>query len=195
VSLESSSEITKEEFAMEEIEVPLEKSQEDIHHQAMHGDSRWIMGSALLSAFLAVFAAIFALMAGASVNEAMIAQMKASDTWSYYQAKGIKAGQLETKILILEQQKNSEKLEAAHKKLESYRDDQDDLSEKAKTLEEHSEHLVQKHEIFARSVTFFQIAIALTAIAVLTRRRHFVWLSGFLGIIGLIFGLQALFFK
>src|SRR6478672_9322706 len=83
-----------------EIEVPIEKIQEDINHAAHHADSasaKMMNRAALLSAFLAVFAAISALFAGHYANEAMIEQIQSSDQWSYYQAKGIKLSLAELK--------------------------------------------------------------------------------------------------
>ena len=62
---------------MEEIEVPLEQVQEDIHHHATHGGHgsedkvSFISKGALLSAIFAVLAAISALFAGHYSNEAI----------------------------------------------------------------------------------------------------------------------------
>ena len=80
---------------MVEIEVPLEQTQEHLQHAALHGGSEngfsLINVGAVLSALIAVFAAICALLAGHYSNEAMIEQIKSSDQWSYFQAKGIKS--------------------------------------------------------------------------------------------------------
>lgn len=179
---------------MEEIEVPLEKTTEDMHHEIEHGGGhspKWIMLSALLSAFLAVFAAIFALMAGAHVNESMIMQMKASDSWSHYQSKSIKSSLMETRLLILEGKEKPEDKQKAEAKIEQYKEDLEKLSEKAREYEEESEALLHKHEIFARSVTLFQIAIAMTAIAVLTKKRKFMYVSAGLGLLGLLAAAQV----
>ena len=46
----------------------------------------WTRYIGLTTAILAVFAAVGALRSGALVNEAMISQLKASDTWNEYQA-------------------------------------------------------------------------------------------------------------
>ena len=83
---------------MEEAEIPTERLQEEIHHRAQGAAQAWITGVALTSALLAVLAAVSALQSGHHANEAMIEQMKASDAWSYYQAKGIKAAVLSSKI-------------------------------------------------------------------------------------------------
>src|SRR5437763_16618012 len=85
---------------MEEAEVPLEHLHEQIHHHAEHGGAAWISGVALSTAILAVLAAIAGLFSGNHANEAMMAQIEASDKWSYYQAKSIKASVLDAKITL-----------------------------------------------------------------------------------------------
>src|ERR1700733_12505758 len=75
---------------MEEIEVPTEHLQEHITESAKESTEKWSMYAAVSTAFMAVFAALGSLMAGHHSNEALIQQIKASDQWSYYQAKGIK---------------------------------------------------------------------------------------------------------
>ena len=146
---------------------------------------------ALTAAILAVLAAISALVAGQKANEAMIEQIHASDNWSYYQAKGVKAAVLGGRIEILRAlgKEISEKDDA---KLEEYKKDQEQISEKAKEQEHDSSHFLQVHETLAKSVTFFQIAIAIAAISVLTKRRRFWLVSLAFGACGsgfLIFGL------
>ena len=86
---------------MEEIEVPLEQSQEHIHEAAEHAREKWISAVALTSAILAVCAAVAALLAGHHSNEAMIEQIRSSDQWAYYQAKGIKSAVLSSKVELL----------------------------------------------------------------------------------------------
>src|SRR5438105_1387121 len=85
---------------MEAPEVPTEHLHEHIEHEA-HGGAPWIMGVALSSALIAALAAIASLLAGANANEAMVDQMKAADQWAYYQAKGVKANVLASKMELL----------------------------------------------------------------------------------------------
>lgn len=184
---------------MDEIEVPLESLHEEMHHHAEHaggghGSSPgWIMQGALLSAILAVFAAISALLAGHYANEAMIEQLQSSDQWGYYQAKGIKASVLEVKKEVqLLLGKGSDP--AVEEKLNAYKEDQKEIAEKATEKENESKRHLEKHQVLARSVTFFQIAIAVAAIAVLARKRKFLFLSGGFGAAGIGFLIQAYFF-
>src|SRR6266404_3178985 len=89
---------------MEAPEVPTEHLHEHIHEQAHgHGPKiKWVMGVALSSALLAALAAVSSLMAGHHVNEAMIDQIRSSDQWSFYQAKGVKAAVLSSKLELLQ---------------------------------------------------------------------------------------------
>jgi len=139
---------------MEEIEVPTEHVQEEIHHHATHSTEKWIMGVALSSAIIAALAAVTALLAGHHSDEAMITQILASDQWGYYQAKGIKASVLNTKIQILKSLgKPAENGDL--EKIEQYQNDQDGIGEKAREKESESRFHLQKHMVLARGVTLF----------------------------------------
>src|SRR3569623_579285 len=77
----------------EEIEVPTahlhEKMQEESEE---HGAARkWLSRVAVSSAMLAVAAAICARLASHHSDEAILEEMRATDQWSYFQAKGIKS--------------------------------------------------------------------------------------------------------
>ena len=174
---------------MEEIEVPTEHLHEEMHHAA-HGGDRFVSFVALSSAITAVLAAVAALLAGAHANEAMLDQIRASDKWSYYQAKSIKAAMLSSKIELLTEMGKKPK-EKDEEKVVEYRKEQEEIQKEGKELEHHSHGHFQLHEIFARGVTLFQVAIALAAISALTRRRRFFYVSLGFVCVGLGFLLQG----
>ena len=173
---------------MEEAEIPLEHLHEEIHHQAEHGDTPWISGVALSTAILAVLAAIAGLLSGHHANEAMMNQIEASDQWAFYQAKSIKASVLEAKMTLAAAATDKGKEKAAQ-----YQEEQSEIKREAEHKQTEAKANFHKHEIFARSVTMFQIAIAIAAISALTKKRRF-WLMGLaFGLIGtffLMFGLM-----
>ena len=171
---------------MEEIEVPTEHLHEHIEHGLEESKEKWILGVALSSAFLAALAAVSSLMAGFHANEAMIDRIKSSDQWNNYQAKGIKSAILSTEIGMLKSFKRPVN-QQDEEKIKQYKEDQDKVSEEAKKDEESSEDHLKHHEILAHSVTLFQVAIAVGAIAALTRRKMFWFVSIGFGAIGLIF--------
>jgi hypothetical protein len=184
---------------MEEPDVPLEDVHEHIqHHAAGHGSGhgnghaagpgrlgaeRWTMGVALSTALFAALAAIASLIAGGQANEAMISQIESSDLWNYYQAKSIKSNMLDSKMELLQAlgHEASAKDLAKHKEYEASKEEQK-AEAKAKETDAHEQ--LKNHETMATAVTMFQVAIALGAIAVLTKLRLFWFISMGLGVLG-----------
>ena len=172
---------------MESPEVPLESSQEAITHHASHaGGQRWILGVALTAALLAVCAAIAALMAEHCANEAMIEQIQCSDQWNFYQAKGIKANVLATKMELRRDLGKAEDAEDASQ-LKEYRKEQRAIKKEAKDWSAESAQHLQVHHALAPAVTMFQVAIAVSAISVLTGRKWFWLVSIVFGLVGVGF--------
>jgi hypothetical protein len=167
---------------MEEAEVPLESVQEHVHHRAQHSGERWISWVALSTAILAVLAAIAGLLSGQHANEAMVAQIEASDQWAYYQAKGIKATVLDAKMALSGTPNEQDK-----SKIDRYQEEQNEIQKEAKQKEKEAKANFHRHEIFARGVTMFQIAIAVAAISALTVRRRFWIVSLIFGALGGVF--------
>jgi hypothetical protein len=184
---------------MEAPEVPTEHLHEHMQEHAEHSaeshgqrsKASWVMGAALSSAILAALAAVASLLAGHHVNEAMIDQLRASDQWNYYQAKGVKAAVLATKLELLDGlQKPAAKKDK--EKLAQYSEEQKEIKEKAEELEKSADAHLHTHVVFARGVTLFQVSIAVAAVSVLTQKRSFWFVSMAFGAIGLVFLIQGL---
>ena len=170
---------------MERPEVPLEQSQEEIAHHAHAATEKWILGVALTAALLAVLAAITALMAEHHANEAMLDQIRSSDQWNYYQAKGIKLNLLKTKNeLLTALGKTADAKDLA--KVEKYEKQQEESMTEANEEQKKSEAHLRQHTVLSRSVTFFQVGIAVGAISVLTKRKSFWFASVAFGVIGVV---------
>ncbi len=191
----------------EEIEVETSDLQETIDELREEREERereaqqtkWTRFISLTTALFAVVAAMAALLAGSLVNEAVIVksdsvlqQAKASDTWAYYQAKGIKAasaaqtadllasspagapGAKKWKAKATDEKSGQAKLKKDAEELENLRDEKDG----------EAAGLLKRHEMYAWCVTCMQVAISLSAIAALTKRKD-VWIvSIVLGVIG-----------
>jgi hypothetical protein len=176
----------------EEIEVPTEHLHEQMHehaHEATH-DRVWVARVAVSSALLAVVAAISSLLAGHHANEAMLEQMKATDQWAYYQAKGIKSSVMQSKAEMM-QALGHPVSSAETAKIATYEADQRKIEETGHELEHSSEEHMARHSVLARAVTILQIAIAMGAIAVLARRRPLWVVSLVFGATGLVFLIQG----
>jgi hypothetical protein len=168
-------------------EVETESLTEEIREKFEHEGSPLLKRIALSTALFAALAAIAALKAGATVNEALVLkteatrlQAEASDQWAYYQAKGIKAAVAEasrTSWLAIAKEPPAEYAD----KQKRYGEEQKEIQKKAHELEkerdkksEEADHLLHHHHGFASAVALFQVAIALGAVAALTKSRP-VW--------------------
>jgi hypothetical protein len=167
---------------MEEAEVPLEGLHEHVQHSAEHSGEVWISWVALSTAILAVLAAIAGLLSGKHANEAMMSQIEASDQWNYYQAKSIKASVLDAKMSLATAADEKDKAKAAR-----YEEEQSEIKKDAEQKELEAKSNFHRHEIYARSVTMFQIAIAIAAISALTKKRKFWMVSLLFGAVGCAF--------
>jgi uncharacterized membrane protein len=167
---------------MEEAEVPLEHLQEDVRESAEHSGAAWISWVALSTAILAVLAAIAGLLSGQHANEAMMNQIEASDQWSYYQAKSIKASLLDAKMSF-----SGAPNELDQSKRDRYEKEQEEIKSEAERKGAAAKSNFHQHEVFARGVTMFQIAIAIAAISALTKKRRFWIVSLLFGGAGCVF--------
>ena len=175
---------------MEELEVSVEGQQEAINHHAEHSEERWLLYCALIAAMLAVAAAVSGLYSSHFANEAMIEQMHASNNWGYYQAKGIKAMLTEMHGDMLESE-GKPVPGGIKQKIDGYHKEQEEIKNQATEEAAKSTTFLHQHETLAKAVTAFQIAIAVTAMSAICRRKHFLILTLVLSVGGILFMLSA----
>jgi Domain of unknown function (DUF4337) len=169
------------------------------------GGARLVRWIALTTAILAALAAIASLEAGATVNEALVLktestrlQSQASDQWAYYQAKGIKSDVVQASATSWTAAGKTPPANIASETAR-YSAQQDTIREKAKELENErdaksheADELLERHHHYAGAVALFQVAIALGAIAALTRVRAVWFGSMVVGGAGVVLGLLAI---
>ncbi len=190
----------------EEIEIDTDKLRETIDSEIEHESGGLLRRIALSTALFAAFAAIVALRAGATVNEALVLktesavlQAKASDQWAYYQAKGIKAAVAEGgtqswlsagKAPPASLTERAERYAAEQKEIKKLAEEHEHERD-AKSAE--ADHLLHRHHLLADAVALLQVAIALGAVAALTRRPSMWVASMLLGAAGaVVFVVQLL---
>ena len=93
-----------------------------------------------------------------------------------------KASVLEAKMTL-----TAEATEKDKEKAEQYKDEQAEIKREAEAKQSEAKSNFHKHEVFARGVTMFQIAIAIAAISALTKRQRYWILSMILGAVGCVF--------
>ena len=81
---------------------------------------------------------------------------------------------------------------ATANKLSRYTKEKVEIQKTAEEDDKLSEEHLHRHEILSRAVTMFQIAIAISAISILTRKRYLWWASMALSAVGIVFLVQGL---
>ena len=181
----------------EEVEVPTERIDEQIKEQLEREGGRLLKAIALTTALFAALAAVAALLAGGTVNEALLLkteatrlQAEASDQWAAYQAKGIKSAiQQASESAWMAQGKPPPP--SFSEERERYAREQKEIDAVARAKERErdeksreADHVLHRHHRFADSVALFQVAIALGAVAALARYRLIWFFSMLLGLAG-----------
>ena len=184
----------------EDPEIDTDRLREEIDEELEREGGRFLRRVAITTALIAALAAGAALEAGGTANEALVLkteatrlQAQASDQWAFYQAKGIKLAiqRADAEAWRANGRTPPEKFE---QEAQRYSSEQADLQRRATALEqrrdrdsEQADQLLERHHHFADAVALFQVAIALSAIAALTRVRP-VWIGSLLvGLAGLVF--------
>ncbi|RLJ68603.1 DUF4337 domain-containing protein [Sulfurisoma sediminicola] len=152
-----------------------------VEHVAQHGGDEFTSRLAVLTAVLSTVGAVFGYMGGHSQNaallyknEAAIQKTSASNQWNYYQAKSNKQNLAELSVTLTAgeaQEKFRQAIERYKKEKEEIKVDADKLEAAAKEADRKSEAEMHVHERWAMATTLLQIAIALSAITLLTRKR------------------------
>ena len=157
----------------------------ELEHAAQgHSGGGFTSKIAMFTAIIATVGAIFGYMGGATQaaaglykNDAAIKKTEAANQWNYYQAKSSKQNLMELALELAP----ASKAEHYQAQIERYKTEKADIKTGAEKLEaqskefdEMSEAQMHQHHRWAQATTVLQVAIALAAIALLTRK---VWLE------------------
>jgi len=174
----------------------------EVEHAAQHGGDSFSSRVALTTAILATVGALFSYMGGATQasaqlykNDAAIKKTEASNQWNYFQAKSSKQNLAEMGAQLVD----GAKAQSFLAEVERYKKEKGEIKAAAEALEaesvswdRRSDGQMHLHHRWAQATTALQIAIALSAIALITRKS---WLQkvvyGF-SAIGLALGALAL---
>ena len=137
----------------------------------------------LTMAVMAVLVATVTLLGHRTHIEQVIAQAKASDQWSYYQAKGIRRHNFEAfaDLLSAITSKDEAREQKAREKFiqqaEKYREDQAEIEKEARKLEQEVIMAGRRTNRFNLGEVFLEIALVVTSITLLTGNRGY-WFMG-----------------
>jgi hypothetical protein len=158
----------------------------------------WLNWLALTTVVLAVCATLATFKGGGFSTRSVMSQTRASDQWSFYQAKSIKGYiyemqkeklELELKGMSAKSPQAEEyraKIDDYAKKVAKYEGEKAAIQKEAKTFEAVRDEAQRHGQAFGIAVIFLQIAILLSSIAALLKKKP-VWLLGLaVGIVGIV---------
>jgi hypothetical protein len=174
-----------------------------IDHAAEHGGKDPFVGRiAVTTAILATVGALYSYQGGASQanatlykNNAAIKKTEAANQWNYYQAKSSKQNLAELAALLVppdKQDRFKADIERYVQEKASIAKDAEKFEAESKKWDERSGHELHVHHRWAQATTFLQIAIALSAIALLTRKTWLQWGVYGIATVGVFWGVSAL---
>ena len=177
---------------------------EDRMDEAAEHEPKGMAGQlAVMTAILATVGAMFSYMAGAtqaeaalSKNDAAIKKTEASNQWNYYQAKGNKQN-LSVLGMQLSDAAHKPFFEAEAKRYEAEKAKiklaAEKLEQQSTEFDQKSEAQMHQHHRWAQATTALQIAIAMAAIALLTKKRWLEYAVFTLSAVGVSIGALAYF--
>ncbi len=167
----------------------------------------WLNYLALTTVILAVCATLSTFKGGGYSTRSVMSQTQASDQWAFFQAKSIKSYiySMQKEKLELELAAMGAKAPAATveeyrkkiaeygKKVAKYEEEKTDVQKEAKRFEQVRDDAQKHAQVFGIAVIFLQIAILLSSIAALMKKKY-VWVIGTtVGVAGVVYFVNGFF--
>lgn len=167
-----------------------------------HGSAKMTNQIAMFTAIIATIGAIFSYMGGATQanaglfkNNAAIKKTEASNQWNYFQAKSTKQSLAE----LSRDLSPADRKEFYQAKVDRYEKEKSEIKAVADKLEaeavqwdKRSDEQMHQHHRWAQATTVLQIAIAMAAIALLTKKKWLEYVMFGVAGIGLVVGVLAM---
>jgi Na+/glutamate symporter len=169
--------------------------------QGGHASGGMINQIAMYTAIIATVGAIFSYMGGATQanaglykNNAAIKKTEASNQWNYFQAKSTKQSLAELARDLAPEDKKA----TYQAKVERYEKEKGEIKAVADKLEadgaqwdKQSDEQMHQHHRWAQATTVLQVAIAMAAIALLTKKKWLEYAMFGAGAAGIVIGILA----
>ena len=180
---------------MEDIQKELEEAAE------IAKERRQLAPVSLTMAILAVLVATVTLLGHRAHTEEILSQTRATDQWSYYQAKNMRRNNLEALDDVLTALQNTDPTRAQevhkrfHQEIDKYRDQQKDIQAEARGIEAEVAAATRHANRFDLGEVFLEIALVVTSITLLTDNRAYWYLGLLLAAIGIGCAASAFFMR
>jgi hypothetical protein len=169
---------------------------------------KWTNYLALTTVLIAVCATLATFKGGGYSTKSLMNQSKASDQWAFFQSKSLKSYIFESQRDNLELQKsllsnnpgNTSALEKMDteidkygKKISKYDKEKQEIKKIAEDLEKESNTCKLHSGAFGIAVIFLQIAILLSSISALMKKKYIWIISLAVGLVGIIYFFDGFF--
>jgi ABC-type nickel/cobalt efflux system permease component RcnA len=181
----------------------------EVHEQLEHAEhaehaSHSNKNVALIIAIIALFLAFSETLGKSANTEALTLNIKASDTWSFFQAKTIRRTVLQaateemkveatsvsdpaTKAAMTKQIDDWEKTAARYRSEPETKEGTTELMERAKEAEHERDLALARYHNYEIASAAFQIGIVLCSAAVITGMVVLTWLASGVAVLGAVF--------
>jgi Na+/glutamate symporter len=156
----------------------------------------------MFTAIIATVGAIFGYMGGATQanaglfkNNAAIKKTEASNQWNYFQSKSTKQSLAELARDLAPKEEDKAKYQAKVDRYEKEKGEiklvADKLEAEATVWDQQSDAQMHQHHRWAQATTVLQVAIALAAIALLSKKKWLEYAMFVAGCLGVVVGALA----
>ena len=168
---------------------------------------KWLNYLALISVILVVCATLSTFKGGSYSTRSVLSQTMASDQWAFYQAKSVKGYLYEIQKDELELglkgsgpgaparqiQELQLKIKDYQGRIDKYNAEKAEIEKAARNYETVKTHSLEHSQSFGMAVIFLQVAILLSSIAALMKKKQ-IWQLGLAsGAIGIVFFMNGFF--
>jgi len=166
----------------------------------------WLNYLALTTIIFAVAATLSTFKGGGFSTRSVLSQEQASNKWAYYQSKSLKSYLYETQKDMLEltslgMTKNEtgakeafeKKVADYEKSIKRYDKEKTDIKKEAEKFEAQRDDAQSHSKVFGIAVIFLQIAILLSSISALIKRKYIWYIATATGAIGLLYFANGFF--
>lgn len=158
--------------------------EEELKEHAEHAQNPFDKRVAATMAMIAAALAVVSVFGHLMTTEELLNQQKASDQWSYYQAKSIRRYVSEVARDAFAVMKDTKDSEAYAKNAEKYKKDDEEIQKEARALENESHKHGQEALRLHFGEVFLEMSIVFASLAILSKRAILWYGSIVVGLVG-----------
>jgi Domain of unknown function (DUF4337) len=181
---------------MAEINDELNELKENAEHAAL--DPR-LAPVSFTMALLAVVLAVITLLSHRAHNHEVVLQTRANDQWGFYQGNAIRRStdEMFANLMSAMDFKDKEKADKTHEwflaEAERHREKLKDIEKEARGLQDEARHEQRLANRFDLGEALLEVALVITSITLLTRRRVYWGVGGLFAVLGAGVAISAFF--